>query len=319
MICLVSILWTWYDKGGIVHQHLPLILVILSGGSALFAYFTSRITRRLERLSRAAEQLNLSDLTVRVPVEGRGSVASLARSFNRMVDRLEAQERARRQFFADVAHELRHPLAILMGRLESIQDGVLPLDNEQILLLHDMAIGLKRLVSDINDLSLADVGQLTLHPSLIKVSDLIEELQAIMEPVAEERGITMSSNVTIDMPHLFVDEDRIRQVLINLLTNALNNTPRGGHVELSAEFRGDEGIFQVTDNGTGIALSDLPYLFERFYRAEKSRSRARGGSGLGLAIVRSLVELHGGRVQVESSLGSGSVFTVYLPLAGLTE
>jgi signal transduction histidine kinase len=312
----MAIFWIWHYKGGILRKYEPLIIVFLYLGSVLFAYVTGRFTRRLERLRSAAEQINLRDLTVHVPVEGADSVAGLARSFNKMVDRLASQERARRQFFADVAHELRHPIAILMGRLESIQDGVLPLDNEQILLLYDTTLGLRRLVSDINVLSLAEVGQLTLHLTHVNVFDLIEQLQGNMEPVAEDLGITLSSCVEKGMPPLCADADRIRQVLVNLLTNALQHTPRGGGVELRAQHNGNEVIFQVIDNGIGIDSSDLPYLFERFYRTDKSRSRAKGGSGLGLAIVKSLVELHGGTVQVESSLGRGCNFKVRLLQAG---
>jgi signal transduction histidine kinase len=313
---LAAVFWIWHYKNGALRMYEPSIFGILFAGSGLFAYVTGRATRRLDRLRLATERINLHDLTAHVPVEGKDSVAGLARSFNKMVDRLASQERARRQFFADVAHELRHPIAILMGRLESIQDGVLPLDNEQILLLYDTTLGLRRLVSDINVLSLAEVGQLTLHLKNVNVFDLIEQLQGNMEPVAEDLGITLTSSAEKDMPWLYADADRIRQVLVNILTNALQHTQRGGSVGLRAQHNGNEVIFQVSDNGVGIDPSDLPYLFERFYRTDKSRSRAKGGSGLGLAIVRSLVELHGGTVQVESSLGRGTKFTVKLLQAG---
>lgn len=315
-VVLVAVVATWHYKGGVDRSYEPLLMMLLLMTSAVAAYVTLRFTRRLNRLKKAVEQINLRDLAVRVPMEGTDTVASLAESFNRMVERLESQERIRRQFFADLTHEIRHPIAILMGRLESIQDGVLPLDNEQILSLHDMVIGLKRLVNDMNDLSLADVGQLSLHLTHIDVEDVVEQLQANLEPVAEDLGISISSQVAEDMPQLYADVDRIRQVLVNLLTNALRHTSRGGYVKLTVEHDGIHALFKVRDNGAGIDSTDLPHVFERFYRADKSRSRTRGGSGIGLAIVRSLVELHGGTVHVTSKVGVGSIFTVCLPLVG---
>lgn len=306
---------TWHFRRGSIPRFEPFIIFVMALGSALFAHITRRFSRRLERLRRATETISLRDLAVRVPVEGRGSVADLANSFNRMMERLDAQEKARRQFFADVAHELRHPLAILMGRLESIQDGVLPLDEEQVLLLHDMAIGLKRVVSDMSDLSLADVGQLKLHLSPVNISELVEQLQINLEPVAEDLGITLWSQVEKDMPPLNADADRLREVLVNLLTNALQHTPAGGKIQLTVERGDSNAILQVSDTGLGIDAVDLPHVFERFYRADKSRSRATGGTGLGLAIVKSLVELHGGTVEVQSTSGKGSKFTITVPLS----
>lgn len=308
--------WAWHFRGGALRAYEPLIFVILAATSAIFSYVTGRFTNRLDRLRHAAEQINLHDLSVRVPVEGNDGVAALARAFNRMVDRLAAEERARRQLFADVAHEIRHPLAILRGRLESIQDGVCPLDSEQILLLHDQVIGLTRLVGDLRDLSLADIGQLSLHLSSVDLADLVEQLRENLEPVAEDRGITLDSQTAAALPPLTADADRVRQVMINLLTNALHYTPGGGRVELTAQAEGGEAVIQVSDTGPGIDPASLPYLFERFYHADKARSRTGEGSGLGLAIVRSLVELHGGTVAVESSPARGSRFTVRLPLAG---
>ena len=315
-VVLVAVVATWHYQGGVDRSYEPLLMMLLVMTTAVAAYVTIRFTRRLNRLKKAVEQINLRDLAVRVPVEGTDTVATLAESFNRMVARLESQERIRRQFFADLTHEIRHPIAILMGRLESIQDGVLPLDNEQVLSLHDMVIGLKRMVNDMNDLSLAEVGQLSLHLTLVDVKDVVEQLQANLEPVAEDLGVNISSEVAEDMPQLYADQDRVRQVLINLLTNALRHTSRGGHVKLTVEHDEQYALFKVRDNGSGIASSDLLHVFERFYRADKSRSRTRGGSGIGLAIVRSLVELHGGTVQVTSTVGVGSTFTVCLPLVG---
>lgn len=313
---LVALAWMaagWWH--GASHAGWQLVVFfILAGGSALFAYITARFTRRLERLRRTAEQINLRDLSVRVDVEGRDSVANLAASFNRMLDRLAAEERARRQLFADVAHELRHPLAVLKGRLESIQDGVLPLDAEQVLLLHDSVIGLTRLVADLRDLSLADVGQLSLHLGDVDVAVLLGQLRESLEPVAEAKGVVLNAQVEGEVPALRADTDRVRQVMLNLLTNAIHYTPAGGSVAVVARREGPQALFEVSDTGSGIDPKDLPHIFERFYRADKARARASGGTGLGLAIVRSIVELHGGTVAAASS-PDGSTFTVRLPLA----
>lgn len=307
---------TWTSRGMHGQHHNPVLLLILLVTTAAVAYVTTRFTRRLDRLRRAVEQISLRDLTATVPVEGHDAVSALAQSFNRMVDRLGAQERVRRQFFADITHELRHPIAILLGRLESIQDGVLPLSQEQILHLHDMTSGLKRIVTDMNDLSLADVGQLSLHLTPINVSELVEQLTGNLEPVAEEAGLVLTSHVQEGMPEVLADGDRLRQVLTNLLTNAFRETAAGGWVTLTAKTMGNDTLFEVADSGSGIDPDDLPHIFERFYRADKARSRTKSGSGLGLALVRSIVEEHDGSVHVVSTPGQGSCFTVKLPTAG---
>lgn len=293
-----------------------LVALIAAGLAGLWT--AERITRPLVRLRNAAQRFDLRDLSQRVPVEGNDEIADLAQAFNHMGDRLEREEKARRQLLADVAHELRHPLAVLQGRLELMQDGAVPLDQEALMPLQDEVIRLTRLVGDLRDLSLAEVGQLSLHPAPISVPSLLEALLANLEPVAAAKEISLTSEVAEGLPAVEGDYDRIRQVLVNLVSNALHYTPQGGEVRVKAWREGAGVIITVCDTGPGIAPEDLPHLFERFYRADKSRSRATGGSGLGLAIVRSLVELHGGRVAVDSELGKGTCFTVWLPMsAGL--
>lgn len=271
------------------------------------------VTRRLSRLRHAVERLNPQDLALRVPVEGEDEVAALADAFNRMLGRLEAAERVRREFFADVAHELRHPLSVLKGRLEMMQDGLLELSPEQVLALQDTVLALGRLVDDVRDLSLAEVGRLSLNLTDVNVGELIGDLQEYLEPMAASKGVALTAQAAQDLPAVTADRDRIRQVLLNLLVNALRYTPEGGRVEARAWAEGGEVFIQVADTGAGIAPADLPHIFDRFYRADKSRERTTGGTGLGLAIVRSLVDLHGGSVRAESEPGKGSRFTVALP------
>lgn len=316
LIVVAVVAATWNDHGVKGQHHNPVILLILLITTGIVGYVTMRFTRRLYRLRLAVEQISLRDLTARVAVEGNDAVSALAQSFNRMVDRLDVQERIRRQFFADLTHELRHPIAILLGRLESIQDGVLPLNEEQILHLHDMTTGLKRIVTDMNDLSLAEVGQLSLHLAPVDVVEFFGQIQGNLEPVAEDLGLTIRFDVQDEMPPIMVDADRCRQVFTNLLTNAFHETPSGGRVTLTAKREGNDALFGVVDNGSGIDPEDLPHIFERFYRADKARSRAKTGSGLGLAVVRSIVELHGGTVGVTSTPNQGSSFTIKLPMSG---
>jgi signal transduction histidine kinase len=289
-----------------------LAALALAGVTGLWT--AGRITRSLQHLRDAAQELDLRDLSRRVPVDGRDEIADVARAFNRMCDRLEAEERSRRQLLADVAHELRHPLAVMQGRLDLIQDGKVPADAVSLLPLEDEVIRLTRLVGDLRDLSLAEVGRLSLRVADVDIGAMLTGLCAGLEPVAAERGISLAAEVAPSLPTVPADPDRIRQVFANLLANALQYAQPGGHIGVRAEHVQGSISIQVWDDGPGIEPEDLPHIFDRFYRAEKSRSRERGGSGLGLAIVRSLVELHHGRVTVDSAPGRGTCFTVLLPV-----
>lgn len=294
---------------------LLLALPIAAGAGALTARV---ISRRLSRLRDAVLRLDPRDLSQRVSVEGDDEVADLARAFNATLDRLELDERVRRQLFADVAHELRHPLAVLTGRLELMQDGVVPLDPEQLLHLQEMVLSLNRLVSDLRDLSLAEIGRLSLHFEEFDSGALILDLVENLEPVASAKEITLISELAPELPLISADGDRIRQVLVNLLSNALQYTPAHGRVTIRAAGEDGGVCISVTDTGPGIDPAEQPHLFDRFYRSDKARGRSSGGSGLGLAIVRSLVHLHGGSVSVESKLGVGSRFTIRLPIEKAT-
>ena len=291
------------------------VLFIALPLSAVVGIVTANlITERLRRLTEAVERLDLKDLSLRVPVEGADEVAVLASSLNRMAGRLEAEERVRREFFADAAHELRHPIAVLQARLEAIQDGVSPLDMEQVMGLQDLTLALARLVGDLRDLSLADVGRLTLAEETVEIGELVRDLAETMDPVAQSRGIELLATAPEGLLQVRADRGRLRQVFVNLLANALHYTPAGGQVEIRAWREGEQVLVQVRDTGQGIAPDDLAHIFDRFYRTDRSRSRETGGSGLGLAIARSIVEMHGGTIKAASTLGEGSSFTVALGL-----
>lgn len=274
-----------------------------------------RITRNLRSLRDAAHHLDLRDLSRRVPVAGQDEIGELAASFNVMCDRLEAEERSRRQLLADVAHELRHPLAVLQGRLELMQEGRAPIDQEALLPLQDEVIRLSRLVGDLRDLSLAEVGALSLHLTRLDLKDVLESLYVNMEPVAADKGVQLTLQVDPALPAVEGDPDRMRQVLVNILANALHHTPASGRVAVGARRVGNAVHVHVRDTGPGISPEDLKQIFDRFYRADQSRSRSTGGSGLGLAIVRSLVEMHRGRVTAQSKVGAGTEITIILPAA----
>lgn len=286
------------------------VAFLIAGGAGLL--FAERITRSLRLLRDAAQRLDLRDLSRRVSVQGQDEIAELATSFNRMAERLDAADRSRRHLLADVAHELRHPLANMQGRMDLILDGKVELDVAELLPLQDEIGRLRRMVGDLRDLSLAEVGGLALQRGPVDLSELLRSLALHLEVVAEERGVEFAVVVPEQLPLVEGDPDRLKQVFINLLTNAMQYVGAGDRVALRAWVTPGEVHVAVSDTGPGIPPEHLPHLFDRFYRVDASRSRGSGGSGLGLAIVRSLVELHGGRVGVASQVGVGTTFTVTL-------
>ena len=274
------------------------------------------IGRPLEALTRAVRRMGAGDLQQTVPEEGSAETVELARSFNAMASNLALSQRLRQQMVADVAHELRTPLANIRGYLEAIEDGVVEADEATLRTLRDEASHLNRLIDDLQELAQAEAGNLRLDRGPTDPAELIARATGAVRARAVERGIALTTALPPDLPAVEVDPQRITQVLHNLLTNALTHTPSGGSVVVEA-WRTPEGMvaISVADTGAGIAPEDLPRIFERFYRADSSRSRATGGSGLGLTIAKRLVESHGGQIAAASELGRGSRFTFTLPIA----
>ncbi len=298
----------------------------------------------LSNLTAATHAVAAGDLSVRVPTHYPGEMGELAIAFNAMAEDLARAGQLRRNMTADVAHELRTPLSVIRGKLEGVLDGVYPATPEHLEPVLEETELLTRLVEDLRLLALAEAGQLALEKQAMDIGDLLRDAQVNFGPQASDRGVILAINLPSELPEVVADRRRVAQVLGNLLTNALRHTPEGGCVSLSAavvprrlggagksstRFGGAErgepppliggaggGMVQVTvaDTGTGIPPENLPYIFERFWRGEKSRSRAGGGTGLGLAIAKQLVELHGGTIGVESTPGKGSKFRFTLPI-----
>lgn len=296
-----SVLWAGVTAGGVA-------LVI---GSALFL----QIVRPLRSLAGAARGIEQGDLSQRAWVGDQDEVGQVALTFNQMAEALQRYAAERRNMIADIAHELRTPLSVVQSNLEAMLDGVLPATPEELASLHQETLLLNRLITDLRTLSLAETGQLHLEKQSVDPGELIQYVIERMTPRAEEKKISLEADTLDTLPEIQADSERLTQVITNLVDNALRYTPSGTHVTLGARSMPGGVELSVADTGSGIPPEDLPHIFDRFWRAEKSRNRTLGGSGLGLAIVKQLVEAHGGHIQVESQLGAGTHFVIQLPRA----
>ena len=284
----------------------------------LVSWFLSRrIVAPVQTLSMASQNIAAGHYDQRVQVNGSDEIAQLATNFNQMATQLEQVESMRRQLIGDVTHELRTPLTSIKGYMEGLVDGVLPSTPETFNQIHREADRLSRLVDDLQELSRVEAKAYPLDIRSMTVSNLVQTTVKRLSPQATAKRITLHSNLAADLPPLQADEDRITQVLVNLVANAIQYTSEGGDVTISAARENDEVRIAVKDTGIGIPPEHISNLFTRFYRVDKSRSRqAGGGSGIGLTIARHLVEAHGGRIWAESQgEGMGSTFTFSLKVA----
>ena len=284
-----------------------LVLAVTVAATALVA---TRLVRPLRALTAAAQQP--PELHVRVPVTTRDETGILAAAFNDLTERRERLEAQRKAMVSDIAHELRSPLTNIRGWLEVTRDGLVDPDPALLASLHEEALVLQRVIDDLQDLAAADAGTLRLHREPVRCDELLQQVAAAHRVTADAARVELRTDIEGE-PWLDADPLRMRQALGNLVSNALRHTPAGGTVTLSASRDGDGIALAVADTGTGIAPDDLPHVFDRFWRAEKSRSRRTGGSGLGLPIVRHLVAAHGGTVEAASEPGIGSLFTLRMP------
>lgn len=295
-----------------------LTAALLAGGLALLlsGMLAYRLLRPVTALTRAAERLASGDLSQRVQVQGSDEIAALGGTFNHMAESLQQAQTSRRAMTADIAHELRNPLAVQRANLEALQDGVYPLTAENLSPVLEQNLLLTRLVEDLKTLALAESGQLKLELIPTDLAGLAARVVERYQPQARPRGIDLSLNtLPAGQPPVTVDPTRIEQILGNLISNALRYTPEGGWIRLSLAPEGERAIrVTVRDSGPGIPEDALVHIFERFYRADKARSRAEGGSGLGLSIARQLAESHQGSLTAANHPEGGAVFTLTLPV-----
>ncbi len=273
---------------------------------------SNHILKPVRELTRVANRMEQGDLKQRVVVRTKDEIGKLAHAFNTMADSLARSEQLRRNMVSDVAHELRTPLTNIRGYLEALKDRVIDPSSEIITSLYEESLLLSRLVVDLQELSLAEAGQLHLALRPLALEEVINQAASSLQLQAANKEIVLRVEVPSDLPAVEADAERVGQVLRNLVSNAITHTPPGGTITINAHEAGGEVLVSVQDSGVGIEEQHLPYLFERFYRADASRARVTGGSGLGLAIVKQVVEAHGGRVEVTSAPGRGSSFTFSL-------
>ncbi len=301
-------------------------VVFIGGVIALIAalvvgFFVFRsITRPIDRLTRAAHQLAQGDLSARVVDDhasrlGSDEISELGAAFNTMAGNLQQSEQVRRDMTADIAHELRTPLAVMRGNLEAMLDGVYPFDAEHLNPVLNQVNLLTRLVEDLRTLALAEAGQLPLEKRTIDLGVLIRRTITSFEAQAATQQVALRAEIAPDLPVINLDPDRMQQTIGILISNALRYTPPQGAITVAARSDRASVTIEVADTGSGIAPEDVPHVFDRFYRADKSRARESGGSGLGLAIAKSIVEAHGGSIQVTSSSGKETRLAIDLPCA----
>lgn len=291
-----------------------LVSVFLAVLTLLIGYLLAqRFINPLAEVIAAARMVAAGDLSARVEVRGPADLRGLTDSFNHMADALDRSDRERRALLTDIAHELRTPLTVMRGKLEGMVDGVYPLDEAHLGPVLEETYTLERLVEDLRLLTLAEARQLHFDRKPTDLGELVERAVSVFDAEAHEKGLQLTVAVEADRPHVVIDPQRMSQVIGNLLSNALRYVPAGGAVAVAVARAGTTVTLTVADTGPGVPAADLPHLFDRFWRGEKSRARASGGAGLGLAIARQLVEAQGGAITAANRPAGGLVITLTLP------
>jgi two-component system sensor histidine kinase BaeS len=298
-----TVAWSWVIGAAAV----ALVAALLISG-----YVVRRLTRPLAAMTGAAQRFAAGDRTARAAVDAPGELGEMAGAFDRMADEVVRTEGIRRQLAADVAHEIRTPLAALQAGLEELRDGLRPADSERLGALHDQALRLGRIVQDLADLSAAESAALSLHPSLTDLSGIAAAALAEQQAQLDAAGLRVRADLATSTP-VFADADRLHQAVTNLLSNAARYCRPGDQVSLSSSIDGVTAVLEIADTGPGIPADELPQVFDRLWRGQQARAVA--GSGIGLAVVRELVTAHGGTVTARSPAGSGAIITVRLPLS----
>ncbi len=299
----IGLFFIW---GGLIAVAVALIMTF---------FLSRRILAPVKALTSAARHLGHGDFSQRVQVRDRSELGELAETFNSMAGDLERAEQLRQNMVADVAHELRTPLSNIKGYLEALRDGVIEPDTDTVLSLDEEATLLSRLVDDLQELSLAEAGELKLLCQTEDITELIKQTVAGMQAQATAKGLLVSIDLPDKLPPVNIDSHRISQVMRNLLENAVAHTASGDAITVTVRQKDNYLEVAVTDTGQGIPAEDLPNIFERFYRVDKSRARATGGTGLGLTIAKRLIEAHSGKIEAQSEPGKGSRFSFTIPVA----
>lgn len=277
--------------------------------------FSNQITKPLKKLMAGIKQLGSGNTSYRVDISSSGEFSQLAIAFNEMSKQIEENEKVRKNLMADVAHELRTPLSILAGKIESIQEGVINPSQEVMAQLGDEVYRLGRLVSNLQQLSLAEAGKLPLNRIEVNLNELIEQVKNNFQWIKDEKNIDIILNSEKEFI-CNIDSDRFKQVIINILGNAIHYTPENGKINIiiTEDILDNMAVIKISDNGPGISEDQLRHIFDRFYRTDNSRSRDEGGTGLGLSIAKGYIEAHGGKIMVESEIGKGSTFIIKIPV-----
>jgi signal transduction histidine kinase len=280
----------------------------------LLGIFLSRtLTRPIRELTRATHAVSEGDLSQQVPVRSDDELGELAQAFNKMSNELSRSVNARKQMTADIAHELRTPLSLILGHAEAVHDGVLPPTHENFEIIREEAARLEHLVNDLRLLSLADAGELTINLQTIEPQRLLQEVTALYQYQTQRKNVTLEMDIASPLPAIEVDPGRMTQVLTNILDNALRHTPEGGRIILAAKQVQDQIEISIQDSGPGITSEEVSRILDRFYRTDPARQREDGGSGLGLPIAKSIVQAHGGQLSAESEAGNGLKIIITLP------
>lgn len=306
------------DFNSSVNRSLIIAIALAGMVGLLLTFLLSRsILKPVDELINAARAMEKGDLSQRVTVSSKGELGELARAFNAMAEGLTRLEQLRQNMVTDVAHELRTPLSNVRGYLEALRDGVMEPTTETIASVYEEAMLLNRLVDDLQELAMAEAGQLKLVCQPVDIREVIDKAVQSLKSRAIEKEVSLERDLPDDLPLVEADAERLGQVLRNLMKNAIVNTPPGGKITVQARTVDSQVEVSVQDNGTGISAEHLPYVFERFYRADQSRARSTGGAGLGLAIVKQLVEAQGGQVAIDSQVDAGTRVSFTSPIADL--
>jgi len=297
------------QQGLIISSLVTLLIALILGG-----FLIQSFTRPIRKLANATEKVASGELGYQVDIQSKDELGKLASSFNSMSADLEKSDLARKQMTADIAHDLRTPLTIMQGYTEAMSDGKMDGSPEIYEVMHQQAQHLNYMIDDLKTLSLLDSEELSFQIQNIDPDFILQQVESAFSPLASEKGILFILNSNHSLPRVNLDPDRLTQILGNLINNAIQVLSPGGKIEVSALQTGNNLTLQVADDGPGISDDDLPYIFDRSFRVDKSRAAGNGSSGLGLSITKKLVEAQGGIISVESKIGAGTTFQVDFPI-----